>query len=297
MVNKCTKCAVKFTRGDRKVGCRYCGGWFHLECGNVTEKMFELMEENPQIHWYCVECNGKATDVLAVVKNCVKENEDLKKMTELEAALKSMKEGADEEFEENNKKLTHEEAIKNVVKKEVDKNLNFRPVEQNPSTEAVREIAKKEVRENNDKKGREGNIVIANIDEEKDETKEVEDLLKYLDVTVEVNGIRRLGKEKQEGKNRQVWVKLSGKTERNEVLENANKMRNDDRWRDVYINRDMTEEERKDAYNLRVELRKRRQEEEAKSGSTKFVIYRGKVIKKGNLRETDDEEDGIQTDE
>ena len=74
-------------------------------------------------------------------------------------------------------------------------------------------------------------------------------------------------------------------------------MRNDDRWRDVYINRDMTEEERKDAYNLRVELRKRRQEEEAKSGSTKFVIYRGKVIKKGNLRETDDEEDGIQTDE
>lgn len=286
-MTKCNKCTKNFKAGACKVGCGFCGEWYHIGCGNISEQLFNVMSKNPQIHWYCEDCNAKAPDVLAVVQKCVKGNEDLKKeMESIQKVVNDMKAGKDEDFED---------VIKRIVKKEIEKErANVITTERNSTPEAIREIAKKEVQENNDKKGRESNLVVAGIDEEKDATKEIEDLLSYLNVTVEVDGIRRMGKERKEGKHRQVWVKLASKNERNSVLEKANKLRNENRWKNIYINKDMTEAERKEAYDLRVELRRRRQAEEETGGNGKFAIFRGKVIKKASDREPAEEEDGIQ---
>ena len=60
-----------------------------------------------------------------------------------------------------------------------------------------------------------------------------------------------MGREKIDGKTRPVWVKLGSKKERNTVLEKAKKLKAEKRWENIYINRDMTEDERKQAYNLR----------------------------------------------
>ena len=287
-MSKCNKCNKNFLPRSRKVGCGFCGKWYHIDCGNVTEQLFNIMSENPQIHWYCTNCNEKATEILAVVQNCVKETEDVKKdVKNLQGQVKGIKEGTDETFME---------MIRKMVKEEIDKERENAVPTVHQSSEAVREIARKEVRENNDKKGRENNIVISGIDEEADEEKEVEDLLTFLGVAVEVNAIRRMGKEKKADRIRNVWVQLASKKERNSVLDKAKNLRNEDKWNAVYINRDMTEEERKEAYNLRVELRKKRREVREANGSEEYIIFRGRVIKKGTEREQETEEDGSPVD-
>ena len=71
-------------------------------------------------------------------------------------------------------------------------------------------------------------------------------------------------------------------------------MIDEERWKNVYINKDMTKEESKQAYDLMVELRKRREEEAAANGNAKFVISRGRVLKKASDCEPETAEDGIQ---
>ena len=291
-MNKCNKCAKAFKGEECKVGCGFCGKWYHITCGKVPKALFNTLENNPQIHWYCENCNEKANEVLPIVqkyedtrKELVQKYEDTRKeLTKVQETVTKMKNGEDPEFKE---------IIKHLVEGAIREKMN--DAENNPSTEAIREIAKKEVHENNDKKGRECNFVVAGIDEEKEDAdKEIEDMLAFLDVTVEVSGIRRMGKDKQDGKTRPVWVRVDSKKERNAVLEKAKKLRDDDRWKNVYINRDMTEAERKEAYNLRVELRARREEERRENGTRRFVIHRGQVIRKENAREPATEEAGIQ---
>lgn len=290
-MNKCTKCSKKFKTDTRKVGCGFCGKWFHIECEKVSEQLFDVLTENPQIHWYCAKCNDKAPEVMAVIQKCTKENADVRKeMADLKDEIKKIKEGRDEDFVE---------VVRRIVKKEIDEEreqvMPAAAVEIPGTTpEEIREIAKKEIIETNDKKVRESNIVLSGITEEADVNTEIQDLLTYLDASVEVNLIKRLGKDKKEGKKRLVLVKLGNKKERNDIFEKAKKLKDEERWKNVYINKDMTKEEMKQAYDLRVELRKRREDEAAAGGNAKFVISKGKVVKKASDREPETAEDGIQ---
>ena len=289
-MNKCNKCSKAFKQGVRKVGCEYCGKWFHAEtCANISEDLYRMMEKEEQIHWFCKECNKKAPDVLLIVNKCVQENAELKKeMLEMRKVLKNIKEGKDEELIEIMKKIAREvyQAEKENEEKAVETTQ--------PNKETIREIARNEVHENNDKKGRESNIVVSGIDEDKDAEEEISEILSYLDVTVEVRGIRRLGKERREGKNRAVWVNLANKKERNSVLEKAKGLKDEIQWKEVYINRDMTENERKEAFDLRVELRERRRQEGVARGRSKFIIHKGRVVNiEDKDRESSTEEDGI----
>ena len=289
----CTKCNKNFKTGVPKVGCGFCGKWFHIVCEKVSEELFNLLAENPQIHWYCEECNRKAPEVIAVIQKCTKDNEDMKKeITEMKGEMKKLREGTDEELLET---------IRRVAKEEIEKEKENAPPlptvdNPRPTVEEIRELAKKEIHESNDKKGRESCIVLAGIIEQKEAETEVADILTHLGVDVHVFGIRRLGKDPIPGKNRQVWVKLANKKERELVLDKAKLLRDEERWKYVFINKDMTKEESKKAFDLRVELRKRRAAETAANGNAIFVISRGRVIKKAEDREPATEEDGSQAD-
>ena len=142
------------------------------------------------------------------------------------------------------------------------------------TNEAVKRIAVREIRENNDKKGRECNIVVYGIDEEKDAEEEIPLILAKLDVSVEVDGIRRMGRDKKEGKNRLVWVKLGSKKERNSVLDNAKKLRNSDSpdLKNVFINPDLTVKQKEADKALRAEMWQRREKGE------NVIIHRSKLI-------------------
>lgn len=283
MKEKCNQCTKPFKTGNCKIGCEYCGNWYHIACEGVSEDLWKVLSENDQTHWFCKKCNVKAKEVLEIVQKGVQETAELRKEVidltekvnkalELTEKVKDIKEGKDLEFIDMVKTL-----VRQVKQEDRENNVN----EENTTTnETIRQIARTEVHENNDKKGRECNVVIAGIDEEKDETEEVEEMLTYLNVTVEVDGIRRMGRDKKPGMNRQVWVRLGSKKERNTVIENAKKLKDEEKWRNVYINRDMTESERTEAYNLRKELRaKRAQEQQNGQQRSKFTIRRRQVIR------------------
>ena len=154
----------------------------------------------------------------------------------------------------------------------------------------MKKIAVREIRGNNDRKGRECNFMVSGIDEEKEAEEAIPSILSALGVTVEVEAIRRMGRDKEEGRNRLVWVQLSSRSQRNSVLEKAKKLKPVDEWKTVYINKDMTEAERKQAYQLRKALRDRKEKEQEEGGSRVFVIHRGRVIEKATNREPADED-------
>ena len=287
-MEKCNSCSKTFKAGNRKIGCEFCGKWYHIDCEGVSTALWKTLSETEQAHWFCKKCNEKAPDVLAIVKKSVQETEELRKeLGTLKETVKNIKEGNDEEFVE---------VIKDIVRqvKRDEQNDEGNPEPMPPNEEVIRQYARKEVHENNDKKGRECNLVIPGIDEEKDAEEEVTEMLLYLQVTVEVDGIRRMGREKIDGKTRPVWVKLGSKKERNTVLEKAKKLKAEERWKNIYINRDMTEDERKQAYNLRRELREKRDQEEIGGGNSKFKIHQGRVIRVEATPRENTEEDGIQ---
>ena len=139
---------------------------------------------------------------------------------ELMEELKDIREGKDENFNET---------VKKVAKEIIDQEQETQQAELNIPTrqESIRVIAREEVHENNDKKGREANVVISNVDEEEEAEDIVKDMLTYLGVSVEVKGIRRMGREKKEGRNRPIWVSLGNKKERNSVLEKAKNLKDE----------------------------------------------------------------------
>ena len=282
-MNKCGKCNKNFKNGACKIGCEFCSKWYHIECEAISEELWKILSENVQIHWFCKNCNTKAGDVLT----CVKENAEMKKeMQDLQKTIKDIKEGKDEEFIESMKKII--EAVVKETQTEV--------VHRNPSREVIREIAKREVHENNDKKGRECNIVVSGIDEDKEINTEIDEMLDYLEATAEVSGIRRMGRDRVAGKTRQVWVQLGSKSERNNVIDKAKKLKQEDKWKKVYINRDMTEAERSEAFEkrlnrnmseaekkesteLRKKLRERRNQEVRENGTNRYTIQRGQIVR------------------
>lgn len=301
-MKNCSQCSKKFKNGDCKIGCELCGKWFHISCNDVTEELWKAITESEQCHWFCQKCNQNAPEILSIARKAVKEiAENKSKIEAVQKDVKTIIDGTNPGFTETIKRIVvdtikdeTDPSFKETVKKlvlETNQENNVNGGQRN-TKETVRKIAIREIQENNDKKGRECNVVVSGLDEEIDAEEEIPNILSKLDVTVEVEGIRRMGKDKEEGKTRLVWVKLGNKKQRNMVLENAKKLKREEQWKKVYINKDMTDEERKQAYLLRKELRERRNQEERDSGNRKFVIHRGRVVEKEeNDREPSD--DGI----
>ena len=305
-MSNCSRCNKKFKNGDCKIGCELCGKWFHIRCQDVEKTLFEAISDDDQCHWFCKECNKNAPEILNMAKTAAAGIAENKRNIErIQHEMEAIKNLTDPVFIEAVKKIVIEtresgvndpefqESVKKIIVA-TNEESNVGRENRHTTNEAVKRIAVREIRENNDKKGRECNIVVYGIDEEKDAEEEIPLILAKLDVSVEVEGIRRMGRDKKEGKNRLVWVKLGSKKERNSVLDNAKKLRNEEQWKTVYINKDMTQEERDKAHKLRIELKERRRKEDSDNGNRKFVIHRGQIVtKEATNREPVNENDGI----
>lgn len=310
-MNKCTECNTKFKPGAKKIGCGFCGKWFHAEgnCIVISPQLYEMLTKEKQLHWYCKSCNEIAPEVLAAVQKCLKENaENRKNLADMKNELEefkqelSLKEAVekiarevleDYKAERVEPERPNTDDIRDIAKEVFEENRADIVEPERQNTESIRNIARGEVRENNDKKGRESNIVISNVEESKEAEEEVTEILAHLGATVEVSGIRRMGRDKKPNYNRLIWVRLGSKKERNEVLDAAKKLKEEDRWKNIYINKDMTEAEREQAYKTRQELKQKRREENAPHGRSHLVIHRGRVVVRENRTEepADEEEE------
>ena len=89
-MNKCSKCNNKFKTGAMKVGCDFCVKWFHgIDCAEIKTELWDMLNKEKQLHWYCKECNKIAPEVLILVQKCMKENIEMKKdIAEMKEELK-----------------------------------------------------------------------------------------------------------------------------------------------------------------------------------------------------------------
>ena len=89
-----------------------------------------------------------------------------------------------------------------------------------------------------------------------------------------IEQIVRLGKQSSDGRDRPMLVKMSSEREKWTILGRAKRLMNsNEQMRKVYINRDMTKEERAMEYHLRVMLAEKRGR-----GEQNWKIRRGKLV-------------------
>ena len=71
-MNKCAECKVKFKNGARKIGCGFCGKWFHVDgnCTDINLQLYELLTKEDQLHWYCKSCNLNKKKYIYYIKLC-----------------------------------------------------------------------------------------------------------------------------------------------------------------------------------------------------------------------------------
>ena len=54
--------------GEKAPEYEYCNTWFHIFCEKYSNVEFEQLNK-PRSHWFCKSCDGKAIDVLQIVRN------------------------------------------------------------------------------------------------------------------------------------------------------------------------------------------------------------------------------------
>ena len=218
-MSHCNECSTKFKQNVKKIGCGICGQWFHAEnCANIKKEMWDLLSKEKQLKWYCGPCNSIAPEVLETLQKCIKDNIEIKNnLADMKKEINDIREGKDVMLDETIKKTAKEvcdenmqeetppeETIKRIAKEVCEERNQEETPPEGLNQEAIRNIAREEVKENNDKKGREENIIISNIDEEIDANTEVQKILTHLEVTVEVQGIKCMERDKKTDRNRPI---------------------------------------------------------------------------------------------
>lgn len=65
----CGDCTKEVKTRDKAVECEICLVWFHTKCGNVSDTLYKVLQEEPDnCHWYCKNCSrGAKTIYLSMV--------------------------------------------------------------------------------------------------------------------------------------------------------------------------------------------------------------------------------------
>ena len=58
-VQLCGDCELEVKEGNKALCCEICDNWFHIQCQNMPDAIYEFMlesEEGEQLLWYCKYC-------------------------------------------------------------------------------------------------------------------------------------------------------------------------------------------------------------------------------------------------
>ena len=261
MSDKCSICKKKVHSG---IKCDYCNKWYHKDCEKISEEEYDLLK-SPRFPWYCTICYPKAMDVVKFIGSIREEHEQMKKR-----------------LENAEKKLEKLDQVETEVKDITD---NF--------TTKVKESIH-ELKQRDDKAK---NIVVSNMperpsssdteDEEEGDTDPGEDTKKLVNELikegmglkdVKVIKAKRIPEKRTEGgKPRIIVAELREKEQKFTVLKSSKKLRDTQNpmWKNVYVNPDMTKQQRHKDFQLRQELKRRREE-----GENDLIIRNGVIIQK-----------------
>ena len=256
---KCNGCNEVADKDDQCLCCEYCSSWYHIECVNIPTQLYDILQDKTRsegMTWYCTKCNDKAKE--AVTKFASLEQSTKKLQTEMIAVQDKI------------------ESIEKTIKSNVKSSIS-------------ESIAEKE-----DIDYRKYNLIVyglpepTNINQAEvwDTDAKIEEDIKTIEKIIKDelgvgmsprNGIRdarRLGMKKADKKARPLRICFDDIEVKRDVLNSAKQLRKSKTpvCKNLYINPDLTEKQRKIEAELRTEMWKRREKGE------NAIIKKGKIV-------------------
>lgn len=268
----CGKCDLEAT--GQALCCLSCEQWFHYGCVEGMSKEYfdnlKKMSDMSLATFLCKTCRkvfGVVTKEIKSLKSEVKELKGQMVVLELE------KEALAQKVENLELKAENVKSKVDGFEKEV--SVTVEKAKDDVKTEVRTEMVQISERGNN--------IVIFGLAETKEddtkkwkelEQKKVEDLMTKIDVEGEVQVQHRAGRPRAEGENpRPVIVKLADDEMRERVFKNASKLAKIGGMEKVFINYDLTPQQREEERRKETELKEEAaRKTEADSTGKKYIV-------------------------
>ena len=242
LYSECRQCADEVTKEQCAVACDKCAVFYHIECIGISQEKYKVIMEDaalnqPALHYYCPFCRVKCMEAVAKI---------------------DLLEGQTRTLASNVAKLT--ERVDNLESKVA------KTVTQNVRTE---------LDERNDIERRKNNILVFNMTEpettdnawysndvKKQDTDSFLTLAsKSLGLDIgnpnKIKDVLRLGAKKEKTP-RPLKVMFTDIDTKRQVLQNSKRLKGSKSYSNIYINPDLTPRQRENDYNLRQELKARR---------------------------------------
>ena len=72
--SKCGECRRKVADGEEGILCDECGYWYHIRCGKLAKKIYELIIKHKELEWRCPNCKVEALKMKEKMNKLVEEN-------------------------------------------------------------------------------------------------------------------------------------------------------------------------------------------------------------------------------
>ena len=297
---KCKECKQEYSEGEvdsdgKPVGwveCDQCSGKFHRTCAGINVKQFDFLYNSPEdnFQWFCNQCLQAKKDGKDVAATLAQHSAKLDALNNMFVQMQ----------EENTKNM------ENQFKKMMDM---MKGTSGTGAEEQIKIHVEEIIIDQNEKKEKEKNLILYGLEEgkEKDDTinkeedlKKTKDLFKYVNPEVSLkdlkaSNITRIGYKKSSEDNpkpRPVKVELDSVDSKWQLIKNAKKLKDEEKYKNIGISFDKTRREQAEYRRLKEE--KDRKNKDTESGSD-FVIFRNKVVLRTdikNIRRQDKEKAG-----
>ena len=262
------------------MACGFCEMWFHSKCvEGMTPEFLDCCDKMNRLYggsaFLCVSCRKLAAKLNGSVKALEQ------RMTAIEERLKTVeleRDALKQQVEKTDNKADQVKEGIGRIEKEIEEGME----------KAKNEVKEEVGNEMKEREARSGNVVLYGIVEKEEEDVEkrkeaelgtVKEVAR--DIGVELKGevkvkFRAGKREETRERPRPLIVTIEDKESREKLLNEARKLARSEKWKTVYVSRDLTwkqrDEARKEEQRLR-ELGERRTEEAKKEGRKgKYVV-------------------------
>ena len=280
--NKCKCCKAVCEDGQKALNCEMCMKWLHITCIGMEEKWYDMIhdmnESKVGLHWFCHDCDSKAIDMMQSFTQ-MKTRQD-----EMESRFEAMEKKLNDMLEM--KEATFAKKVKNVAREE---SFDVSEREKRALNVVINGLPEVEHIRDDEKKAKESMGLMECSDDQEIITVFAEKV--GLEPEMIESCTRIPEKRKDDGTPRFLLVKMKSMAVKRQLLDKAKTYRESKDaphgFKNVYVNNDLTRQERTRQYNLRVELRRRR-----KDGEHDIMIKGDEIVKRDattdNSTRTDD---------
>jgi len=288
---------------EEGVKCEMCDNWYHCKCQGVSKALYAALQEAVSdeedtcgLHWYCRRCNKACVKLHRSITLISKEQGLLdKRVVKVENVIEEMEKGnlpdnvmktIERKIDERVKSVT--DNLSQSVRKEVSEKVSNVNASVNKSIEQGHWQVAQQVHE---KEKRKLNLMFFKVPEcasEDTEERIQYDTGKVKDIVTQdlsltwkddVQTFTRIGKKNSDAI-RPLRVTMKCMDDKKRILDRLRDLRanKDDIIKSIFIQADMTKEEREERKKLRAELLRR------KDAGEENLVIRGGRVQKGNFR-------------